>query len=80
MTAQDAVSKIEAWVSRCKYSTMKHVKYVALACDIGYSVMVENSDTIWIWIVKENKPPLLKQLIHKNKKSTNQNSTESYAV
>lgn len=67
MSGKQAIQRIKDMVERCKYSTMKKVSYVALQCENGVSVKMENCNTIWKWWVTENQQPKLQQIKHKKK-------------
>lgn len=67
MTAKEAIQRLKDMVTKCAYSTMKRVMYVALELENGFAIKMENSDTVWQWLVIEDRQPKLLEVKHKNK-------------
>lgn len=67
MNGKQAIQRLKNMVERCQYSTMRNIGYVAIQCENGSMVTMENANTVWKWWVTESQQPKLMEITHKSK-------------
>jgi hypothetical protein len=79
MDGKKAIERIKKMVSKCEYSTMRKVFYVALQCEGGATVKVENRDTIWRFFVNDKGTVKLLDIKHKKTAKNKSNKKRKVA-